>query len=138
MFQDPPVTTLDEVVVTAPRLPPAAGDAAFSVTRLGGETLQDQARLDEALGQVPAVGLFRRTTSLTANPTTQGLSLRAVAPTGAGRALVTLDGAPLNDPFGGWVIWSRQPVEGLSGLDVVRTGGTRLGIRMARPKCLAV
>ena len=124
MFQDPPVTTLDEVVVTAPRLPPAAGDAAFSVTRLGGETLQDQARLDEALGQVPAVGLFRRTTSLTANPTTQGLSLRAVAPTGAGRALVTLDGAPLNDPFGGWVIWSRQPVEGLSGLDVVRAGGT--------------
>ncbi|HEV7227095.1 TonB-dependent receptor [Brevundimonas sp.] len=124
MFQDPPVTVVDEVVVTAPRLPPAAGDAAFSVTRIGPETLDGEARLDEALGTVPAVGLFRRTTSLTANPTTQGLSLRAVAPTGAGRALVTLDGVPLNDPFGGWVIWSRQPVEGLSGLDVVRAGGT--------------
>jgi len=124
MFQDPPVTVVDEVVVTAPRLPPAAGDAAFSVTRIGPETLDGEARLDEALGAVPAVGLFRRTTSLTANPTTQGLSLRAVAPTGAGRALVTLDGVPLNDPFGGWVIWSRQPVEGLSGLDVVRAGGT--------------
>lgn len=124
MFQDPPVTVVDEVVVTAPRLPPAAGDAAFSVTRLGPEALDGEARLDEALGTVPAVGLFRRTTSLTANPTTQGLSLRAVAPTGAGRALVTLDGVPLNDPFGGWVIWSRQPVEGLSGLDVVRAGGT--------------
>ncbi|HEV2081308.1 MAG TPA: TonB-dependent receptor [Brevundimonas sp.] len=124
MFQDPPVTVVDEVVVTAPRLPPAAGDAAFSVTRIGEETLAGEARLDEALGAVPAVGLFRRNTSLTANPTTQGLSLRAVAPTGAGRALVTLDGVPLNDPFGGWVIWSRQPVEGLSGLDVVRAGGS--------------
>lgn len=124
MFQDPPVTVVDEVVVTAPRLPPAAGDAAFSITRIGEEALDGEARLDEALGAVPAVGLFRRNTSLTANPTTQGLSLRAVAPTGAGRALVTLDGVPLNDPFGGWVIWSRQPVEGLSGLDVVRSGGT--------------
>lgn len=124
MLQDPGVAQVDEVVVTAPRLPPAAGDAAFSVTRIGEETLRGEARLDEALGAVPAVGLFRRTSSLTANPTTQGLSLRAVAPTGAGRALVTLDGVPLNDPFGGWVIWSRQPVEGLSGLDVVRAGGT--------------
>ncbi|MBX9575473.1 MAG: TonB-dependent receptor [Caulobacteraceae bacterium] len=124
MFQDHPVTVVDEVVVTAPRLPPAAGDAAFSVTRIGRDTLDEEARLDEALGAVPAVGLFRRTTSLTANPTTQGLSLRAVAPTGAGRALVTLDGVPLNDPFGGWVVWTQQPPEALSGLDVVRTGGT--------------
>jgi len=124
MLQYPPVTVVDEVVVTAPRLPSAAGDAAFSVTRLGPEALEGEARLDEPLASIPAVGLFRRTNSLTANPTTQGLSLRAVAPTGAGRALVTLDGVPLNDPFGGWVIWSRQPVEGLSGLDVVRAGGT--------------
>ena len=123
MIQDPPVV-VDEIVVTAPRLPPAAGDAAFSVTRLGSDALDAAPRLDEALGRVPAVGLFRRTSSLTANPTTQGLSLRAIAPTGAGRALVTLDGVPLNDPFGGWVIWSQTPPVGLSGLDVVRAGGT--------------
>ncbi|MBL0948935.1 TonB-dependent receptor [Brevundimonas sp.] len=123
MMQDPPVV-LDEIVVTAPRLPPAAGDAAFSVIRLDGETLDRSTRLDEALGRVPAVSLFRRTSSLTANPTTQGLSLRAVAPTGAGRALVTLEGVPLNDPFGGWVIWAEVPPEGLSSADVVRAGGT--------------
>ena len=123
MMQDPPVV-LDEIVVTAPRLPAADGEAAFSVIRLDGEALDRSMRLDEALGQVPAVGLFRRTSSLTANPTTQGLSLRAIAPTGAGRALVTLDGVPLNDPFGGWVIWAQVPPEGLSGVDVVRAGGT--------------
>ena len=72
MMQDPPVV-LDEVVVTAPRLPAAEGEAAFSVIRLDGATLDRATRLDEALGQVPAVGLFRRTSSLTANPTTQSL-----------------------------------------------------------------
>src|SRR5690606_8969748 len=80
-------------------------------------------RLDEALRAVPAVSLFRRTTSLSANPTTQGISLRAIAPSGAGRTLVTLDGVPLNDPSGGWVLWSPVPTESLSGLDIVRGAG---------------
>lgn len=110
-------------MVTAARLPPAASEAAFSVIRLDGEDLSRSARLDEALAAVPAVSLFRRTTSLSANPTTQGISLRAIAPSGAGRTLVTLDGVPLNDPFGGWVIWSQVPPESLAGLDIVRGAG---------------
>jgi outer membrane receptor protein involved in Fe transport len=72
---------------------------------------------------VPAVSLFRRTSSLGANPTTQGISLRAIAPSGAGRTLVTLDGVPLNDPFGGWVIWSQVASESLESLDIVRGAG---------------
>lgn len=122
MIQAPPAP-LPEVIVTAARLPPAAGEAAFSVVRLGDQTLGRALRLDEALASVPAVSLFRRTSSLSANPTTQGISLRAIAPSGAGRTLVTLDGVPLNDPFGGWVIWSRVAPESLSGLDVVRGAG---------------
>lgn len=118
-----PTTTLDEVIVTAASLPPAAGEAAFSVIRLGEETLSIATRLDEALATVPAVSLFRRTSSLAANPTTQGISLRAIAPSGAGRTLVTLDGVPLNDPFGGWVIWSQVPTESIQSLDVVRGAG---------------
>ncbi|HZW15444.1 MAG TPA: TonB-dependent receptor [Brevundimonas sp.] len=122
MLQIPP-PELPEVVVTGARLPPAAGEAAFSVIRLDDEDLGDQQRLDEALATVPAVSLFRRTSSQSANPTTQGISLRAIAPSGAGRTLVTLDGVPLNDPFGGWVIWSQVPTESLSGLDIVRGSG---------------
>ena len=110
-------------MVTAARLPPAAGEAAFSVIRLDDRQLKAAPRLDEAIGQVPAVSLFRRTSSLSANPTTQGISLRAIAPSGAGRALVTLDGVPLNDPFGGWVLWSQLPNEALSSLDIVRGAG---------------
>lgn len=122
MVESQPVS-VDEVVVTAARLPPAAGEAAFSVVRLDGRTLDRSARLDEALASVPAVSLFRRTTSLSANPTTQGISLRAIAPSGAGRTLVTLDGVPLNDPFGGWVLWSQLPTEALESLDIVRGAG---------------
>jgi len=119
----PPPTDLPEVVVTGARLPPAAGEAAFAVIRLDDRDLRAEQRLDEALASVPAVSLFRRTSSLAANPTTQGISLRAIAPSGAGRTLVTLDGAPLNDPFGGWVIWSQVPTESLAGLDIVRGAG---------------
>ena len=113
-----------DVVVTAARLPPAASQAAFSVVRLDAETLSKSSRVDEALRTVPAASLFRRTSSLSANPTTQGLSLRAIAPSGAGRTLVTLDGVPLNDPFGGWVIWAQTTPESLSGMDVVRGAGS--------------
>ncbi|HST92968.1 MAG TPA: TonB-dependent receptor, partial [Brevundimonas sp.] len=52
-----------------------------------------------------------------------GISLRAIAPSGAGRTLVTLDGVPLNDPFGGWVIWSQVPTESVSSVDIVRGSG---------------
>ena len=122
MIQDAP-PSLPEIVVTGARLPPAAGDAAFSITRLDRAALDPSTRLDEVLGRVPAVSLFRRTSSLGANPTTQGISLRAIAPTGAGRALVTLDNVPLNDPFGGWVLWSQVAPESLESLDIVRGAG---------------
>jgi vitamin B12 transporter len=120
---DTPPPQVDQVVVTAARLPPAPGEAAFSIVRIDAATLQSRERLDEVLAQVPAASLFRRTSSAGANPTTQGLSLRALAPSGAGRALVTLDGVPQNDPFGGWVIWTALPPEDLSGVNVVRGAG---------------
>jgi outer membrane receptor protein involved in Fe transport len=65
--------------------------------------------LDDTLRQVPGFSLFRRSGSLTANPTSQGVSLRGVGANGASRAVVLLDGVPLNSPFGGWVYWDRVP-----------------------------
>jgi len=119
----PPASEVEIVVVHPPRLAPLGGEAAFSAVRIGPEVLKNEPRLDEALKTAPGVSLFRRTGSGAANPTTQGLSLRAIAPSGAGRALVTLDGAPQNDPFGGWVIWSGLPSEGIEGATVVRGAG---------------
>jgi outer membrane receptor protein involved in Fe transport len=114
---------VDEVQVTAPRLAPSPADRAFAIVSLGQGVLGEAPRLDDALRGEPGVALFRRTGSEVANPTIQGLSLRAIAPSGAGRALVTLDGAPQNDPFGGWVIWSALPPEGLAQAQIIKGAG---------------
>ncbi len=117
----PPVAA---VVVTAARLPDPIGDAAFSIVRLGEDALRATPRLDEALERVPGVSLFRRNSSLSANPTVQGISLRSIAGSGAGRALVTLDGVPQGDPFGGWVIWSGLPDQTIGAVSIVRGAGS--------------
>jgi outer membrane receptor protein involved in Fe transport len=118
-----PPAVVQTVVVTAARLPPAVGDGAFSIVRLEPVQLQDRIRLDRALMDVPGVALFRRTSSAAENPTTQGVSIRAIGPSAASRALVTLDGVPQNDPFGGWVIWNALPPESIEGASVIRGAG---------------
>jgi outer membrane receptor protein involved in Fe transport len=79
--------------------------------------------IDDLLRQVPGFSLFRRSSSLVANPTTQGVSLRGVGASGASRTLVLADGLPLNDAFGGWVYWDRLPRASIEQIEVVR-GGT--------------
>ena len=113
----------EEVVVVAPRLPEAAGEETYSSFEIDPVLIENAVRLDEALRVAPGVALFRRNDSAAANPTIQGLSVRAIAPSGAGRALVTLDGQPMNDPFGGWVIWGALPAETIEGADVLRGAG---------------
>ncbi|MBV9496843.1 MAG: TonB-dependent receptor, partial [Acidobacteria bacterium] len=84
------------------------------------------ATLDDALRQVPGFTLFRRSGSRTANPTSQGVSLRGVGASGASRALVLDDGIPLNDPFGGWVYWGRVPRVAIARAEVLRGGASGL------------
>ncbi|WP_374764160.1 TonB-dependent receptor [Yunchengibacter salinarum] len=112
-------TALETLTVTARRLPVA--DAGQSVVRLSPESAP-LGRLDRVLGRVPGVGLFRRADSYSAHPTTQGLTMRGIGANAAGRVLVTLDGMPLNDPFGGWIYWSALAPETLAEA-TVRKGG---------------
>lgn len=113
-----------ETVVIRATPPDPVGNAAFAVTDLNAAQLGTSPQLDQALAAVPGLSLFRRNSSLSANPTTQGVSLRSLAPSGAGRALVTLDGVPQNDPFGGWVIWSALPPEDIDTAQVVEGAGS--------------
>jgi len=116
-------TANSDIVIVAPRLPEAAGEAAYSAYEIDPVVLETATRLDEALRSAPGVSTFRRNDSAAANPTIQGLSIRASAPTGAGRTLVTLDGQPLNDPFGGWVIWGAVATETIESATVLRGAG---------------
>lgn len=120
----PQTSVAETVTVTGAHLPEAVGQSAYSTTQLSADELDNYDQLDSALEQVPGLSLFRRTTSVSANPTTQGVSLRAIAPSASSRALVLLDGVPLNDPFGGWVIWSALPTEDIGGAEIVRGAGS--------------
>jgi outer membrane receptor protein involved in Fe transport len=113
----------DEIVILAPRLPEAPGEAAYSAYAIDEASLSKAIRLDQALRTAPGVSLFRRNDSGAANATTQGLSIRGFAPSGAGRALVTLDGAPQNDPFGGWVLWGALAPETIARANILRGAG---------------
>jgi iron complex outermembrane receptor protein len=117
---------LQPVVVTATRLEQKADEVPAAVTVILGDDIRQSPNqtLDDLLRQVPGFSLFRRTSSVVGHPTTQGLSLRGIGPSGTSRALVLLDGVPLNDPFGGWVYWNRVPLLGIDQIEVVRGGGS--------------
>lgn len=80
--------------------------------------------LDDRLRAIPGFTLFRRSSSLVANPTTQGVSLRGLGSSGASRTLVLWDGVPINDPFGGWVYWTRVSPRELDRVEVNRGAST--------------
>jgi outer membrane receptor protein involved in Fe transport len=124
--EDLPVFELPPLVVTASRVPQTAEEVPVNLTVLDGAAIDASPALvmDDLLRQVPGFSLFRRSSSLVAHPTTQGVSLRGVGPTGASRSLVLLDGIPINDPFGGWVHWSRVPMLAVDRVEVVRGGGS--------------
>jgi len=124
--ESPAPTRLEPVVVTPTRLEQQAGDAPASVTVISREDVRQSASqtVDDLLRQVPGFSLFRRTSSVVGHPTTQGLSLRGIGPSGTSRALVLLDGVPINDPFGGWVYWNRIPLQSIEQIEVVHGGGS--------------
>jgi outer membrane receptor protein involved in Fe transport len=125
---DPPVRASESIVVTATRTEQPAADAPSSLVVFSVPDLDAAAAptLDDTLRLMPGFTLFRRTGSRVANPTTQGVSLRGLGPSGASRALVLADGLPLNDPFGGWIYWGRVPREAVDRVEVLRGGASDL------------
>src|SRR5437773_3030646 len=121
-------TASDTITVTATRTETRLSDTPASVVVLSAKDLAatPAATVDDALRQVPGFTLFRRSGSRTANPTSQGVSLRGIGASGASRALVLEDGIPLNDPFGGWVYWGRVPRAAMERVEVVRGGASDL------------
>ena len=99
-----------------------------SATVLDRESLESAPAwtVDDQLRSVPGFTLFRRSSSRVANPTTQGVTLRGLAASGASRTAVLSDGIPLNDPFGGWVYWDRVPLASIDRIEVARGGSSDL------------
>ncbi len=123
-----PASATDTITVTATRTERRLGDTAASVVVLDQRAIAASASpaIDDILRQVPGFSLFRRTSSPYANPTTQGVSLRGLASSGASRSVVIEDGVRLNDPFGSWVYWGRVPLAAVERMEVLRGAASDL------------
>lgn len=120
-----PVTT---VTVTAYRTPLGTLESPVTTRLLTQAALGSVAAvtLDGKIRQIPGLELFRRSSSLVANPTSQGISLRGLGSTSASRTLLTQDDVPLNDPVGGWIHWQEQPELAIENVELVRGGASDL------------
>jgi outer membrane receptor protein involved in Fe transport len=118
----------EQITVTAYRAPLGVLESPVTTRLLTTESLRSTAGVtfDDQLRQLPGVELFRRSSSLVANPTSQGISLRALGSTSASRTLVTEDDVPLNDPLGGWIHWQEQPELSIQSVELVRGGASDL------------
>ncbi len=123
-----PASLLETVTITPARVERRLDELSASVRVLDARDRDQTAAqtIDDLLRQVPGFSLFRRSSSLVANPTTQGVSLRGVGASGASRTLVLTDGLPLNDAFGGWVYWDRVPRAAIERIELVRGGSSDL------------
>jgi outer membrane receptor protein involved in Fe transport len=116
------------VTVTAYRTPLSDLESPVTTRLLSERTLSTAAAvtLDGQVRQIPGLELFRRSSSLVANPTSQGVSLRGLGSTSASRTLVTEDDVPLANPVGGWIQWEEQPELSIRSIELVRGGASDL------------
>lgn len=113
-----------DIVVTATRSARALAEVPASVSVVTGDQIErTPARsIDEVLRRIPSVDLPIAGTN-EQHPTNTIVSMRGLSGI---RALVLLDGAPINDPFFGYVQWSEVPLETVDRIEVVRGGGAPL------------
>lgn len=123
---DAPPLAPPAIVVTGMALPEAKGERVYAIERIDTRQIAQSPShgLDQLLKDVPGVQLFRRSDSRSGHPTSQGVTLRALGGNASSRALLVLDGVPQSDPFGGWVNWPAYDPSDLSGIRVVRGGGS--------------
>jgi outer membrane receptor protein involved in Fe transport len=112
------------ITVTGRGLAPGSGEGVLDVVEVPRERLETAERLEDVLRDVPGFQLFRRSDASTANPTSQGATLRALGGNASSRALLLLDGVPQTDPFGGWVSWPAYDPYRLGSVRVTRGGGS--------------
>ncbi|MBW6521961.1 TonB-dependent receptor [Sphingomonas sp. RHCKR47] len=116
----------EEIVVTGRGLKDRPSDVAASVVTIDRARIESDAadRLESILADVAGLQQFRRSDSRSANPTSQGISLRGIGGNASSRALLILDGVPQADPFGGWVPFPAYATDRIGRIRVTRGGGS--------------
>lgn len=114
------------IVVTGEGLPDTPATPAYGVEQIDREHIVSSAsgRIEDVLGSIAGFQQFRRSDSRSANPSAQGVTLRALGGNATSRALVLLDGVPQANPFFGYIPFSAIAPERLSSIRVTRGGGS--------------
>ena len=114
----------DLIVVTATRSNAALADVPESVSLVTADDIKatPAKALDEVIRAVPSVNLPTMA-SYQLHPNLDTVGMRGLS---GNRALVLLDGVPLNDPFFGFVQWSLVPTNNVERVEVLRGGGAAL------------
>ncbi len=117
---------VEEVVVAATRIPMAPSRIAAAATVLTQDDIRrtpfhSGTQIDDLLRYVPTVQPSLLGSRYN-HPTAQFVSIRGL---GTRRALVLLDGVPLNDGFGGWINWGLVP-DRIERVEVIPGGGSNL------------
>ena len=120
------VSALREIVVSATRSPEPPDTVPAAATILTREQMdrtpfREGHQADDLLRYVPNVQPSNLSSRYN-HPTAQAVSLRGL---GSRRALVLLDGVPLNDGFGGWINWGTAP-NAIERIEIVPGGGSNL------------
>ena len=122
---NPDAAQPDDIVVLGSSLPlppgtPAYGSVVIDRDRLTGDA---SGRVEDVLSDVAGLQQFRRSDSRSANPSAQGVTLRALGGNASSRALVLLDGVPIADPFFGYIPFNALVADRLAGVRITRGGG---------------
>lgn len=115
-----------DIVVLGGGLPLPPGTPAYGAVEIERDRLTGDAsgRVEDVLLDVAGFQQFRRSDSRSANPSAQGVTLRALGGNASSRALVLLDGVPIADPFFGYVPFNALQPDALAGIRVTRGGGS--------------
>lgn len=118
--------TVDEVAIGASRMPLPLSRVSAAATVLTQEDIRrtpylSGTQIDDVLRTIPSVQPSLLSSRYN-HPTAQAVSLRGL---GTRRALVLLDGVPLNDAFGGWINWGLVP-DRVARVEVIPGGGSNL------------
>lgn len=123
--EDPAEESFGEViVVTATRDERALDELPVSVTVVDRQEIETApaSTTDELFRDVAGVNLPLSNSTVN-HPMSNFVSMRGL---GGARALVLVDGQPLNDSFFGFVPWDRSPLDDVDRVEVVRGGSSSL------------
>ncbi|WP_132265365.1 TonB-dependent receptor [Novosphingobium sp. PhB57] len=114
------------IVVTGHGLESGPATPAYDVETIERDAVISSAsgRIEDVLNAVAGFAQFRRSDSRSANPSSQGATLRALGGNASSRTLVLLDGVPIANPFFGYIPFSAIAPERLSAIRVTRGGGS--------------